>query len=219
MLTSAAVRRALALTAAATVLAGVSACGGTSDTGTGAIVSTPTSTSPYKGVTVDQQYTLPDVTLTDTDGADYNLAKKGKGRYTLLFFGYTNCPDICPTTLADLASTMRALPKSDRADIRVVFVGVDTHRDTPKVIRGFLDKFDRSFTGLTGKPADIKKAAAAAHVPYQVPEHPKSKNYVVQHGTQIVLYGPHGKSRLLFTGNTESQDITHDLKLIEKEGA
>lgn len=194
---------------------GVAGCGGQSS-GPPAVISTPTSNSPYKGITLNRKDTLPDVPLKDTSGDVYNPARHARDHLTLLFFGYTHCPDICPTTLADLASVMRQLPEGTRRHVRVLFIGVDTKRDTPKVLRSYLNRFDRSFVGLTGTPKQIKKAADAAHIYYQVPKH-ATGNYAVSHSAEVRVYDQHGQARLLYTADAKDTDIARDLRLLAKD--
>ena len=108
----------------------------------------------YAGIDLEPPYQRPSFTLTDTSGAAYDFATATKGRPTLLFFGYTNCPDVCPTTFADIAVALRKLDPSVASQIQVVFVTTDPARDTPQVIREWLDRFDADlptpFVGLTG---------------------------------------------------------------------
>ena len=92
----------------------------------------------------------PDFTLTDTAGRPFAFSKATSGRLTLLFFGYTSCPDVCPAHLARLAAGLKALPPEQRDAVDVVFVGVDAERDTRERVRAWLDHFDPRFVGLTG---------------------------------------------------------------------
>ena len=211
--------RAAGRTALAAIIA-VSAAGlagcGTGSSDPPAVISTPTSDSPYKGITLNGKDTLPDVPLSDTSGDTWNPSRHAKNHLTLLFFGYTHCPDICPTTLADLASVMRELPARTRDHVRVLFVGVDTKRDTPKVLRSYLNRFDRSFIGLTGKPAQIREAAKDAHVYYQIPKN-TTGNYPVSHSAEVRVYDQKGRARLLYTADTKDTDMAHDLRLLGKD--
>ncbi|HEY3687116.1 MAG TPA: SCO family protein [Streptosporangiaceae bacterium] len=207
-----AVTRTAALTLAALTLTACAASPG----GAPAVVSTRSSDSPYKGVTLNGSDRVPNVALKDTSGRTYDPATHAKNRLTLLFFGYTHCPDICPTTLADLSGALRALPARTRRKINVLFVGVDTKRDTPKAMRSFLDHFDKAFVGLTGNPSKIRKAATDAHVFFQVPKN-ATGNYAVSHSAEVRVYGPDGRARLLFTAGTQDTDIAHDLRLLGKD--
>lgn len=195
--------------------AGLAGCG-TNSSDPPAVVSTPTSNSSYKGITLNGKDRLPDVPLSDTSGDTWNPSHHAKKHLTLLFFGYTHCPDICPTTLADLASVMRDLPARTRDHVQVLFVGVDTKRDTPKVLRTYLNRFDHAFIGLTGKPSQIRAAAKDAHVFYQIPKN-TTGNYAVSHSAEVRVYDQKGRARLLYTADTEDKDIAHDLRLLGKD--
>jgi protein SCO1/2 len=105
----------------------------------------------FHGDVLDNPYTVPDTTLTDTEGEPFSLASDTDKRLTLVFFGYTHCVDsICPTVLGSLASALTRLDDEDRSEIDVVFVTTDPERDTEQVLREYLDRFDPSFIGLTG---------------------------------------------------------------------
>ena len=135
-------RRAVALLAGAVLAAGLmTACGGGSEALTGAVL--------------DQPYVVPATPLTDTDGASYSLADSTDKRLTLVFFGYTHCPDICPLVMSTLASAVTRLDDADRDQVDVVFVTTDPTRDTDQVLRNYLDRYDPTFIGLTGSLKDI----------------------------------------------------------------
>ena len=104
---------------------------------------------PFSGTVLDNPYRVPDTDLTDTDGEPFSLADDTDKRLTLVFFGYVNCPDICPAVLNRLTSALTRLDDADRDEVQVVFVTSDPERDTPERIREYLDSFDSSFVGLT----------------------------------------------------------------------
>ena len=104
---------------------------------------------PFSGTVLDNPYRVPDTDLTDTDGQPFSLADDTDKRLTLVFFGYVNCPDICPAVLNRLTSALTRLDDADREEVQVVFVTSDPERDTPERIREYLDSFDSSFVGLT----------------------------------------------------------------------
>jgi protein SCO1/2 len=129
-------------------------------------------------------------TLTDQDGR-VRTDKDFRGHWTLLYFGYTYCPDVCPTTLAVMASTLEQLgTQSDQ--FVPLFVSVDPERDTPAVLKTYLAAFGPRFVGLTGKPDAIAKLARAYGVYFQ--KHPLSGgNYSVDHTSAIYLLDPEGR--------------------------
>ncbi|MCP2343878.1 SCO family protein, partial [Actinomadura rupiterrae] len=161
--------RAIVALGLAGVLLGTAACSGASGSDAPAAAEKPAPQGPYKSTRLPSSYRIPDVVLTDQDGRPYDLAGTGQGKITILFFGYTHCPDICPTTMADAAGAMSLLSPAEKARTRVVFVTADPARDKPKVLKGFLGKFDTSFVGLTGPYDEIKKAAADAKTPISPP--------------------------------------------------
>ena len=109
--------------------------------------------------------TRPSFTLRTTDGQEYDFAERTGGRPTLLYFGYTNCPDECPTAMADIATALRTAPAKLREQVEVVFVTTDPDRDTPEVLRRWLDKFSTDWVGLLGSQAEVDAAQRALRVP------------------------------------------------------
>jgi len=114
-----------------------------------------------------------------------------RGRYMLIYFGYSLCPDVCPTTLAVMADALAKLgPRHDK--IVPVFITIDPDRDTPKALKSYLAAFGPDFVGLTGKPDIVKKVAASYHVFFQ--KHPLSQGgYSLDHTSVLYLMGPDGK--------------------------
>jgi protein SCO1/2 len=104
----------------------------------------------FAGTPLDTPFQVPDVPLTDTEGEQFSLAADTDKRLTLVFFGYTNCKDICHTVMGALATALRRIEEPEREQVQVVFVSTDPERDTPEVLREYLDRFDPSFVGLTG---------------------------------------------------------------------
>ncbi len=144
------------------------------------------SADTFSGAVLHVPYHVPATTLTDTGGHPFSLATSTDKRLTLVFFGYTHCPDECPTTMATLASAMHQLDPSDRDDVQVVFVTTDPTRDTGPVVRHWLDRFDPTFTGLTGSMATIKQIAARVGVPVENGRRLPSGGYDPTHGTQVL---------------------------------
>lgn len=163
-------------------------------------------------ISLSPAYRPADVTLTGSDGKPFHVLSRLHGTYTLLFFGYTHCTDICPTTMADIAQTMRNLPAKKRSAIQVVFVTADPRRDSPHVLRDYLDRFDRHFVGVTGRLGVIKKLASTMHAAADPPAHPKKKNYEVSHSSAVYLTSPDAKAHLLFTAQTSPKSMTRTLR-------
>ncbi|TDD91001.1 SCO family protein [Actinomadura rubrisoli] len=204
-------RPALAGLGLAAVLLSAAACGGESAPVT---IADTAPASPYKATALPGSYKIPDVTMTDMNGRPYDLPKRTRGKVALLFFGFTNCPDICPTTMADAAGALSLLSPAQRAGVQVVFITADPARDTPRALKDYLGRFDKSFVGLTGPWKSIEKAAGIAKAPVSpAPAHAKG-NYQVQHGSNVMAYGPDGSGRLLFRYQFGSADMAKDLKTL-----
>jgi protein SCO1/2 len=136
----------------------------------------------------------PDFTLTDQAGRPFTLSRE-RGRVVVLFFGYTHCPDVCPTTLANLAIARAKLGEAGR-NVTVAFVTVDPKRDTPAVVRDFVALFDRSFVGLTGTPEQLEPVYRAYHVTHAVAAEPSSAaGYNVSHTSLVYFIGRDGRLR------------------------
>ena len=114
------------------------------------------------------------------------------GHYMLVYFGYTNCPDVCPTTLSVMADAMEKLGGAAH-QVVPIFVTVDPARDTPRVLKSFLASFGPEFVGLTGSPSSIAAVAKEYHVYYRAQKPAKNGNYAVNHSNVIYLMGPEGK--------------------------
>jgi len=144
-------------------------------------------------VMLQKSRSMPALQLTDQEGQPQRLDEL-KGKWTLVFFGYTFCPDICPTTLAELRQLHGDLPAEAREQLRVVMVSVDPHRDTPAQLKQYLGYFDAGFIGLTGEPAQIQEAANALGIPY-IPGDSSQENYTVDHSGNLALLDPSGEQR------------------------
>lgn len=206
--------RAAAAGLAVTVLAlpALAGCGSSNEPA--AKVSTPKHTSPYKGLVLPDPVSKPTGTFTDTDGEPFDIAKQTAGHPTLVYFGYTHCPDVCPTTMANLGVAVSKLPKRERKDVRVIFITSDPHRDTPKRMRTWLDSFDKHFIGLTAPWHTIARAAKQLHIGLAKPT-PKKGNYPVTHGAEVVAFSPtDNKAHIIYPASRAVKDYKHDLPLL-----
>jgi protein SCO1/2 len=202
---------ALALGGAATACSSSSSNG--SGSGSGFVVNSAPS-SLFDGDQLPKPYTKPDVTLTDSDGRPYNLVQGTAGKLTLLYFGYTHCPDVCPTTMATLAATMNSLTAAQRAQIQVVFVSTDPKRDTPAVLHTWLGQFDPAFVGLTGSFTTIQKAAAALQIDIEPPVPLPGGGYTVTHGAEVIAFDAKGEGDVVYTAGTSVAQFRHDIPLL-----
>lgn len=140
-----------------------------------------------------QARAVPPVSMTDQNGAPVQLDQL-KGHWTVLFFGYTFCPDICPTTLAQLKQIRSELPAASRERLQVILVSIDPNRDTPQKLKQYLAYFDGSFQGLVGTQENLETLASGMSIPY-IPADTRQPNYVVQHSGTLALIGPDGTQR------------------------
>lgn len=164
------------------------------------------------GVVLGEPRPRPDFTLTDTEGRPFDFRAETQGKLTLLFFGYTSCPDMCPIHMATLAG---ALARSGMPRPVVVFVGIDPERDTPEAVRAFLDRFDRRFIGLTGTPEELVRAQAAAGIPAAVVVPGGDEDdYLVGHATQVMAYTADDLGHVVYPFGTRQHDWAHDLPLL-----
>ena len=164
----------------------------------------------YAGLHLKDPYRKPAFTLTDTTGAPFDFAARTTGP-TLLFFGYTHCPDVCPTTMADIAVGLRQVDPAVAARTSVVFVTTDPARDTPQVLGEYLDRFDADlptqFVGLTGTQQEIDQAQLAAGVP-------QAEDMGQTHSALLLLYGTDGEADVAFDAGNSGADIAHDLAIV-----
>lgn len=211
--TSATAAAALAVAAALTL----TACG---SGGEEAATGKPATVEKQKkgGAVLDAPFEKPDLKLTDTKGEEYDLAEKTKGQPTLLYFGYTNCPDICPLTMSNIAVAKSKLPKEQREKLRVVFVTSDPKRDTPKELGTWLRGQDPSFVGLTGDFETIQAGARSVGVSIEPSYKKKNGDIVSTHGAQLLAFSPKDdKAHVLYTeGNSTPEILEKELPKIIK---
>ena len=169
------------------------------------------SADTFSGAVLPQPYHVPVTRLTDTSGHPFSLADSTHQRLTLLFFGYTHCPDECPTTMATLASAMLQLDGADRANVQVVFVTTDPARDTGPVLRRWLDRYSSSFVGVRGPLARTTKVAAALGVALGKGRRLPSGGYDVMHGTQLMAVDGKNTVPVVWTLGTTAPELAHDI--------
>ncbi len=170
-------------------------------------------TSGFRGVLTDPPREKPDFTLTDFNGAPFNFRQATAGKVTLLFFGYTHCPDICPLHVANIAAVLKKLPFEARDAIQFVFVTTDPARDTPERLKEWLGNFDPKFIGLRGTEEEVNRILYTLRMPpIQKDTAPAgSTEYLVGHAAQVLAFGIDGKSRLEYPFGIRQEDWTHDL--------
>ncbi|MCQ4251170.1 SCO family protein [Pseudomonas stutzeri] len=163
-------------------------------------------------VMLPQGRDMPDVTLTNQDGEAVSMEQL-EGRWNLLFFGYTFCPDICPATLAELRQLRGSLPEEVNQRLQPILVSVDPERDTPEQLKKYLDYFGAGFIGLTGPLDDIQTLANAAGVPF-IPGDTSKKDYTVDHGANLALIGPDGRLRGFIRAPMRTEKLAEQLPAV-----
>lgn len=145
-------------------------------------------------ILLPQNRNLPDVQMTNQDGQPVTINEL-KGKWSLLFFGYTFCPDICPTTLAQLRQIKSELPADAGDKLQIILVSVDPHRDTPQQLKQYLGYFDPQFIGLAPKSVEeLQTVANALSIPF-IPADTSKPNYTVDHSGNLAVIGPDGTQR------------------------
>jgi protein SCO1 len=196
---------ALAVAAALTL----SACSGGEDSGGKAdAVADVSQLSPDKkpGTVLDQPFEKPDLVLTDTRGKQFDLRAETKGKPTLVFFGYTHCPDVCPLTMSNIAIAEKKLPAADREKLQVVFVTTDPERDTPASLGKWLPSAgDPSFIGLSGDFKKIQTAARSIGIGID-PATEKDGSVVSMHGAQVMAFSPKDDRGYVVYGESTTAD-------------
>jgi protein SCO1/2 len=170
------------------------------------------SSRTFNGVDITGSDLGPDFRLTDHNGKERTLADF-RGKAVALFFGYTHCPDVCPTTLSDMANAVKLLgPDGQR--VQVIFVTLDPKRDTPELLKSYVPAFNPTFLALYGDaPATAKVLKDfkiyAAERPGKTPE-----SYTVDHSAQSLVFDTRGKLRLMLPYGTPGDKIASDLKIL-----
>ncbi|NBF00712.1 redoxin domain-containing protein [Pseudomonas sp. Fl5BN2] len=164
-------------------------------------------------ILLPQSRTLPAVKMLDQDGQPVVIDEL-KGKWSLLFFGYTFCPDICPTTLAQLRQIKSELPKEAVDKLQVILVSVDPNRDTPQQLKQYLGYFDKDFKGLTASSVeDLQKLANAVSIPF-IPADTSKPNYTVDHSGNLAVIGPDGSQRGFIRAPLNNQKLVAQLPVM-----
>ncbi|MCW2497114.1 SCO family protein [Jatrophihabitans sp.] len=206
-------RLALAGVALVLALAGCSSSGHASSAKGSDLNDISPSTGKFAGIEFGQPQPRPSFTLTDTTGKTVNFGTATANTATLLYFGYTNCPDVCPETMADVGLALKSLPVATQQKVDVVFVSTDVKHDTAPIITKWLSNFSTDnhahFIGLRGTQAQINAAQASAHVVV-------AEDGGETHSAQLLLYGADNYARVSYvpTSAGEQKQIAHDLPLV-----
>ncbi|MER6010309.1 SCO family protein [Streptomyces bluensis] len=202
----------------------LSACGSSGDAANAPVADVSAESGTDKAATVlDKPFEKPDLVLTDTQGKSYDFRKETEGKPTLVYFGYTNCPDVCPLTMSNIAvaekEVSKKLPTSELANLRVVFVTTDPERDTPKALGEWLRGIDPDVVGLTGDFDTIQAGARTLGISIDPPTKDKNGKVTSMHGTQVIAFSPKTDGGYVLYGEDATvEDYAKDLpKLLKGE--
>lgn len=171
--------------------------------------------SKFKGTIMPTAIPAPDFTITSTDGQEIQLSDY-QDKIVLLYFGYTFCPDVCPSSLTDLKLVQNELDEAGEK-IQVIMITVDPDRDTPEKIAEYVGHFHPTFLGLSGTKEEIDAAAEGYGVYYEKHEGTAATGYLIDHTARIFVIEPDGTYRLSFGFGTPVDDIVSDLRILLKE--
>jgi protein SCO1/2 len=160
----------------------------------------------------------PDFTFTSTTGAPYQFRKETDGKVTLLFFGYTYCPDVCPMHMANVAAVLKKMDYADRQRVRIVFVTTDPARDTPQRLRSWLDQIDSSIVGVAGPIEQInglqRSLGLSPATTEAAPEGSAPGSYGVAHAAVVLAFTPDDSLRVVYPFGVRQQDWAKDIPLL-----
>jgi len=168
-------------------------------------------TTGYRGTVLPQPREKVDFTLTDTEGAPFGFAEETAGFVTLVFFGYTYCPDVCPIHMANIGTVLKDLPFELRRQIKVIFITTDPERDTPQRLRTWLDNFDASFIGLRGTQEEVNDISVKLGLPPSVRVETEEGGYQVGHSSYVMAFTKDGLAHVIYGFGTRQADWAHDL--------
>jgi len=171
-----------------------------------------------RGVHLGKPQAKPDIRLTTVDGQAFSLIEDTRGTLTLLFFGYTHCPDICPVHVANVGKVMKTLPDEVSSKIRFVFVTTDPERDTPERLKAWLANFHPAIIGLVGTPDQVTAAQLAAGLlpaAKEIADSAAPQNYLVSHAAQVIAFTPNDDvAHIVYPFGVRQQDWANDLPIL-----
>ena len=154
--------------------------------------------------------------LTDASGKTYR-AEDGKGNIRVMFFGFTNCPDICPTTMARLKSAVNQMPEPLQDEVTLLFVSVDPKRDTPEKLAEYVGFFGDDIKGLTSDEPTLRRLAKRYRTTFGYGEPDEDGDYNVSHSSAVYVFDGKGRARLLLRSKLSREEITEDLTTLARE--
>ncbi|HWK71583.1 MAG TPA: SCO family protein [Burkholderiaceae bacterium] len=164
----------------------------------------------FKGSDISGTKLGQDMAMVDGSGTLRTLADY-KGKVAVVFFGFTQCPDVCPTAMAELAQTMEILG-DDAGKVQVLMISVDPERDTPEILSAYVKAFNPDFVGLTGTPEQLSTTAKSFKAYYAKSAGATPGQYSMDHASSFYIIDPEGEARVLVSGNASAQDIADDIR-------
>ena len=181
----------------------------------GAILLTRAFAEPpsFRGTAYSEPYPpAPTIELRQANGATFRLSDQN-GKVVLIFFGFTSCPDVCPTTLAELNMALNDM-SADPKDVQVLFISVDPQRDTPEKIQEYVERFNGTYTGLSGSLEELQPIWQGYGVFREVVLGSTAMDYTVNHTARVILIDPQGNMRLSYGFQTPPEDIANDIDIL-----
>lgn len=167
----------------------------------------------FRGTTYTEPYPVaPEIELTHADGSSFRLSDM-RGKVVMVFFGYTSCPDVCPTTMAELNQALGEMGE-DANRVQVLYVTVDPERDTPERVQEYVNHFNSDFIGLSGSETELAEVWNDYGVYRAIVEGTSAAGYLVDHTARVTVIDQQGNLRISFPFDTPVEDIVHDLQLL-----
>jgi protein SCO1/2 len=176
------------------------------------------SAAGYRGRVLPIPRAKADFTLTDTNGNPFRFREATEGFVTLVFFGYTYCPDVCPIHMANIGTVLKGLPFGIRNEFKVVFITTDPERDTLERLRMWLDNFDPSFIGLRGTQEEVNEIAVSLGLPpAMIVKTEGEEGYQVGHSAHVIAFTKDNLAHVIYPFGTRQADWAHDLPMLVNE--
>jgi protein SCO1/2 len=192
-------------------LTGCAAPSATPDNPAGVLITTSGGRSVFHGTELAEPYHKPDAPFTAMDGSTFRIDRDARRPVVLVFFGYTNCPDVCSTVMADVAAALRPLPTSTRGKVQLLFITTDPARDTGPVLQQWLARFDPTFLGLRAPLPETEQVAESLGVAI-AGQDPAGSGYTVAHGAQVIGFGPDNLAHVIWMPGTPVADMRADIE-------
>jgi protein SCO1/2 len=168
----------------------------------------------FRGTMYAEPYPpAPEIELRRENGTRFRLSEM-RGNAVMVFFGYTSCPDVCPTTMADLKQALEDLDPQEAQQAKVLFITVDPERDSPERVQEYVNHFNTDFIGLSGTEPELAEVWSEYGVFRQIVDGSSAAGYLVDHTARVTLIDQSGHLRLSYPFDTPVEDIVHDLKLL-----